>query len=392
MMSSRNTLARFALAAMLVAAAVVAGCATPTSSVPTLSRAEVAAEAQKQRELVRQNRAQQQGRGQTQATRRTGDEDGAPVSYPTPAPQQQVRHVSQSPQDMLQRLYTVGFRILKGSTSLCPGHEGWHSSLLVGEHPSGQESEIWFISPDSNAWLAGLRAGDVIDWINGAEVPTGAKAHTRIQERLGSLRNTEHDIAFRRGGQPYRVQFEPDRICNYFIHLTNGEEHNAYADGENIYFTRGMMEFLDTDSELATVFAHELAHNAMRHRESKTQNTLIGLLLGGLADIAIAAGGGNPDGTLTEAGAQFGALAYSAEFELEADYVGLYAMALSGYDVNGTPQLWRKMAVSSPRSITMRSTHPTTPERFVALEKAVKEIEDKMKAGRPLVPEKKKKQ
>ncbi|MCZ6846760.1 MAG: hypothetical protein O7F69_12770 [Alphaproteobacteria bacterium] len=48
-----------------------------------------------------------------------------------------------------------------------------------------------------------------------------------------------------------------------------------------------------------------------------------------------------------------------------------------------------RMAVIHPASIQSNhsSTHPSTPERFIALESAVEEIRTKLAAGLPLVPE-----
>jgi predicted Zn-dependent protease len=78
--------------------------------------------------------------------------------------------------------------------------------------------------------------------------------------------------------------------------------------------------------------------------------------------------------------------AYSQEFEAEADYVGLYVIARAGYRIDDAANFWRRMAISSPGSVTMTGDHPATPERFVALQAAVKEIEAKTAQGQPLVP------
>jgi hypothetical protein len=42
---------------------------------------------------------------------------------------------------------------------------------------------------------------------------------------------------------------------------------------------------------------------------------------------------------------------------------------------------------NSPLSIFLSQTHPTTPERFVAIEKTIEEIKAKRAADRPLFPE-----
>jgi len=52
------------------------------------------------------------------------------------------------------------------------------------------------------------------------------------------------------------------------------------------------------------------------------------------------------------------------DFEREADYVGLYIMALDGWPIDSAPDLWRRMAAQSPGSIKFASSHPTTAERF----------------------------
>lgn len=88
------------------------------------------------------------------------------------------------------------------------------------------------------------------------------------------------------------------------------------------------MRFAGDDDELALIISHELAHNAMGHVESRTANALLG----------------------------------------------------------GAPDFWRRMAIEHPESIELRKSHPTTPERFVALNATITEIELKVSAGRPLLP------
>lgn len=67
--------------------------------------------------------------------------------------------------------------------------------------------------------------------------------------------------------------------------------------------------------------------------------------------------------------------------------MGLYFMAKAGYKIDDAPNFWRRMVTNNSASITMKSSHPTAPERFLALESTVKEIKDKISSGQPLVPE-----
>jgi predicted Zn-dependent protease len=119
----------------------------------------------------------------------------------------------------------------------------------------------------------------------------------------------------------------------------------------------------------------------MRHQKAKMQNYMLGSLL----DILAAAYGINTQGTFGNSAAQ----AYSQEFEAEADYVGLYIMALAGLEIENSANFWRRMAALHPGSIGRNhaSSHPATAERFVAIEQTVLEIRQKQAGGLALTPE-----
>ncbi|PMP66586.1 MAG: hypothetical protein C0190_05365 [Thermodesulfobacterium geofontis] len=109
------------------------------------------------------------------------------------------------------------------------------------------------------------------------------------------------------------------------------------------------------------------------------------VILGSLIDILIAITTGvDTQGTFQ----QLGALVYSKEFEREADYVGTYIAARGGYEVKNAAELWRRMAVEFPSAIsdTFLATHPSSPERFLFIEKVSQEIEEKKLKGEPLIP------
>ncbi len=85
--------------------------------------------------------------------------------------------------------------------------------------------------------------------------------------------------------------------------------------------------------------------------------------------------------------------AFSKGFEFEADYASLYIAARAGHDVKSAPNFWRRMAAEHPKSLEkgFLASHPSTPERFVAMEKTIQEIKEKQKLGKPLIPEPKEK-
>lgn len=246
----------------------------------------------------------------------------------------------------------------------------------------GELIEVLHVVPGGPAEEAGFLAGDVLVSVDGRAVPDGPKATNKTAELLEKTLEIGKPSTFvvRRGGTQNDVVVTPVVACAYYVVLTGGDEVNAYADGNTVYITKGMMRFVETDSELATVIGHELAHNAMGHSDKKLGNYLLGSVL----DVVAAAYGVNTQGAFGDSASKV----YSQDFEAEADYVGLYALARAGYDISEAPNLWRRMGADSPGAInsTYGGSHPGTAERYIALDMAVTEILAKKNAGEPLVP------
>ena len=193
-------------------------------------------------------------------------------------------------------------------------------------------------------------------------------------------------ITVLRDGVEKKFRIKPEKICDYRVVVRRSEQLNAFADGKRILVTRRMMEFAGNDDELAVVVGHEFAHNHMKHIDAQQQNQIAGALAGLLVDVLFAAGGINTGGQFTGDLGRAGARAYSRNFEAEADYVGAYITALSGYKIDKAPDFWRRMALRNSLAIDYSTTHPTTAYRAKALEKIIEEIEGKRKSGKPLEP------
>lgn len=177
-----------------------------------------------------------------------------------------------------------------------------------------------------------------------------------------------------------------NEACPYKVAVRHGADLNASATGSAIYVETALLRFA-SDEELSVILAHEIAHNAMRHRDAQVRNMLGGALLGAIVDAAIDARGGYSGGRMTKAGAEAGAQAFSQDFEREADYVGLYILAWAGRPIGNAASFWRRMAVEHPSGIVFASTHPTTAERYVRLEQWNREIAGKLASGDAFGPE-----
>lgn len=231
------------------------------------------------------------------------------------------------------------------------------------------------------AYEAGLRFGDVIESVNRTAIPTGADASAALTKLLGESTGPRQ-FGVRRGTENLSFDVTPRAACPVEVHVRNDSVVNAYTDGKAVWVTRGMMNFVQSDEELALVLGHELAHVTLKHVDSKRGNMVLGVIF----DVLLATRGVNTQSLGAKAGAQ----AYSQEFEKEADYQGLYYVARAGYPVESAAMFWRRMGVEHPSSIqaSHSASHPSTPERFVGLTNNAQEIERKRAAGLALQPEK----
>jgi predicted Zn-dependent protease len=114
---------------------------------------------------------------------------------------------------------------------------------------------------------------------------------------------------------------------------------------------------------------------------------LLGAAGGVMVDVAFLTGGIGTGGAFGKAFARAGSLAYSVGFEREADYVGAYYATRAGYDVAGSEEFWRAMSLVHPDSIRFAKTHPTTPERFIQMQKVATEIANRQRRHEPLEPD-----
>jgi predicted Zn-dependent protease len=151
---------------------------------------------------------------------------------------------------------------------------------------------------------------------------------------------------------------------------------NAFAlPGGFVGVNTGLIMLADSESELASVLAHEIAHVSQRHiarmlgQEQQLQMPMLAALAA-----AILLGHAHPDlATGAVAAAQAGAvqtqLSYSRDFEREADRIGLRTLESAGFDPRAMATVFEKLQratrVSEDASLPgWLRTHPMTVERI----------------------------
>ena len=104
------------------------------------------------------------------------------------------------------------------------------------------------------------------------------------------------------------------------VFVMESEEINAFTTGGGyVYITRGIMNYLNSEAELAAVLGHEIGHITARHPvKQQTQSTLSNI---GAAAVGIFTGSGDLAGLANYAGAAL-IRGYGRDNELEADRLG----------------------------------------------------------------------
>ncbi|HZS63802.1 MAG TPA: M48 family metallopeptidase [Xanthobacteraceae bacterium] len=350
------------VASALLAGGLVASCAGPSMQTPGVSSEEIAAEQQRQQYFQIQ----------------TFNAQAA-------------------------RLENVAFKIKTANAADCAGNIvpqlGFRAidQRDVSESKRAIEAAALQLDPDrptvvsvvqgGPAVRAGMQVGDVVQRVDGhlapkEEWPSWLNNYVKT---VGATRPVAIEVS--RQGQTKMLSATPVFACNIPVELVEDTQINAYTDSKKIVLYTGIMRVAQNDTELAAVVGHELAHVTLGHLAKRQQNQIVGGAAGFVADVAVAMAGVNTGGAFMKSGANMGLAAYATQFEREADYVGAYYAVRAGFP-GSAERFWRAMAQENPKEIFFAGLHPTSPERFLQMQKTYAEIDEKVRLHQPLVPEK----
>jgi predicted Zn-dependent protease len=148
---------------------------------------------------------------------------------------------------------------------------------------------------------------------------------------------------------------------------------NAFAmPGGFIGVNTGLIVTAQSESELAAVLAHEIAHVTQRHmaRQVAKEGQMSAAMMAAMALAILARNSqaGNAAAMIGQASVVTAQIGFTREFEREADRVGFVTLEKSGFDVRAMPVFFERLQRSGRlyenNAPAYLRTHPVTTERI----------------------------
>jgi predicted Zn-dependent protease len=217
-----------------------------------------------------------------------------------------------------------------------------------------------------------------VDRIGQRGIGTGSNLYSLERERqLGSAlaRNIEAQtklvtdplITEYVNGLGQSIVRHSDAQLPFTIKVIDSDEINAFAlPGGYLYVNSGLIMTSDSEAELASIMAHEIAHVAARHAARIQRHRRIWKL------VSFCSG---PAGFAVQVAGFLSSMKLNRDAEREADLLGLEYHYATGYDPQAFVQFFEKLRAREEERHNLIAqafaTHPMTEER---IRRAQKEI------------------
>src|SRR4051812_42427359 len=208
------------------------------------------------------------------------------------------------------------------------------------------------------------------------EIAIGKQAQAKVRKETPQLTDAPTTTYVARIGRRLASHAEGEHYP-YRFSVADYREVNAFAlPGGPVWVNRGAIQAAGTESQLAGILAHEIAHISQRHAAEQLSSAMVtnlGLsLFGALLGNAGGAAAANIAAHYVASGAF---LKFSRDDEQEADRVGAGIMSRAGWDPHGLIDLMdtiRRQEKRDPGSVEIFfSNHPSAKDRVSELTRVV---------------------
>jgi predicted Zn-dependent protease len=204
---------------------------------------------------------------------------------------------------------------------------------------------------------------------NKKEIQIGQSGNKQIILQYGIYQDKSLQLYINKIGLKLVSKLTNKEFRKFYFQLVDSSEINAFAlPGGYIYVTRGLLAALNTESELASVIGHEIAHVTLHHGAK--------LMLRSIGSQILSLGGAiaspqNAGKWLAISSALFQQInmGYGREAELESDSQGMMNSVEAGYQsvamVNFLKNLRMQEIMSGQAYHGFQASHPETKERII---------------------------
>lgn len=226
-----------------------------------------------------------------------------------------------------------------------------------------------------------------LNFVSNSQIfPASFEQYDQVLDQSQVINNTPESRMIKNVGQKIARAAERYLNANGYEGYTNDYEWefslikdddqvNAWAmPGGKIAFYTGIMPIAKTETGVAAIMAHEVAHALADHGAQRMSTAQLQQVGGAVLGAAV---GGRSESTqqiIAQAyglGSQYGVmLPFSRSHESEADRIGLTLMAIAGYEPEEAANLWRRMQEQSGGQAPPEflSTHPNPQTRIDNIE------------------------
>ena len=220
------------------------------------------------------------------------------------------------------------------------------------------------------------------------EIAMGQQADPQIIAQFGLYDNAElQNFITDKGKQITAISHRPN--LDYKFRILNSEVVNAFAvPGGYVYFTRGMLAYLNSEADFAGVLSHEIGHIAHRHSVEQHRNQILSQV-GILAGVIIAPELGRFLET-ANVGMQLLLLKNSRDAEREADELGVEYSSKIGYDAREMAKFFntlerQRTGTEAAELPEFLSTHPNPGDRYTTVNQLAAEWQTKLNLTNPAI-------
>ena len=208
------------------------------------------------------------------------------------------------------------------------------------------------------------------------EIAIGEASDPEVINEFGKVEDPAlQDYFSRLGMELAKLSHRPNLPWHFTV--LDSPVVNAFAvPGGYIYFTRGILAYMNNEAELAGVLGHEIGHVTARHsvtQISQQQLLSLGVGLGSIFSPTF-----RRMSDLAQTGLGVLMLKYSRDHERQSDQLGVQYMTQAGYDpeqVSRFFEVFVSMREESGKSLPgWLSSHPAPPDRIQATETLARQI------------------